>query len=226
MELMEFENRREAGRVLARMMTAEPDLEDAVVLGLPRGGVPVALEIAHTLRVPLDVMMVRKLGAPGAPELAMGALASGGVVVLNPAVLRAFHVSPEALEMRIAEERAALENRELLYRNGRPAHSIAGRAVILVDDGLATGASMRAAIHVVNASARRVIAAVPAGARSTCEELQREGVRVVCALVPDEFRAVGIYYRDFRPTSDEEVCALLAEARRETGTGRKWLTRD
>jgi putative phosphoribosyl transferase len=208
-----FRDRREAGRVLGEMVAGLPDLGDGIVLGLVRGGVPVAYEVAKACRMPLDILVVRKLGVPGQEELAMGAIASGGGVVLNDHVLRGYQVSEKKLEQVIERELAELERREKLYRDERPAMEIGGRTVILVDDGLATGASMRAAIRTVKRRAKRVIVAVPVGARSTCEELRCEVDDVVCALVPEPLDAVSLFYRDFGATSDEEVKELM----RETG---------
>lgn len=204
-----FQDRREAGQVLGEMVSALPDLADGVVLGLIRGGVPVAYEVARAYGLPLDILVVRKLGAPGQEELAMGAIASGGAIVLNEEVLRRFHVSAAKLGHVVEAEKQELERREKLYRAGRPRIEIVGRAVILVDDGLATGASMRAAIRAVKASARRVIVAVPVGAKSTCDDLAAEVDQVVCALMPEPLDAVSLFYREFGPTPDEEVRRLM-----------------
>lgn len=206
-----FQDRREAGRVLGEMVAALPDLSDGIVLGLIRGGVPVAFEVARACGLPLDILVVRKLGVPGQEELAMGAIASGGGVVLNDHVLRAYRISEKKLEHVMRRELEELERREKLYRNGREGAKIDGRAVVLVDDGLATGASMRAAIRAVKGRARRVVVAVPVGARSTCEELRREADQVVCALTPEPLDAVSLYYQEFRPTSDDEVKALIRQ---------------
>lgn len=206
-----FQDRREAGQVLGEMVAALPDLSDGVVLGLIRGGVPVALEVAKACGLPLDILVVRKLGVPGQEELAMGAIASGGGVVLNDHVLRVYRISEKKLEQVMERELHELERREKLYRNGREALKIDGRAVILVDDGMATGASMRAAIRAVKGRARRVIVAVPVGAKSTCEELRREADEVVCALTPEPLDAVSLFYREFGATSDDEVRALTLQ---------------
>ena len=206
-----FQDRREAGQVLGEMVAALPDLSDGVVLGLIRGGVPVALEVAKACGLPLDILVVRKLGVPGQEELAMGAIASGGGVVLNDHVLRVYRISEKKLEQVLERELHELERREKLYRNGREALKIDGRAVILVDDGMATGASMRAAIRAVKGRARRVIVAVPVGAKSTCEELRREADEVVCALMPEPLDAVSLFYREFGATSDDEVRALTRQ---------------
>jgi putative phosphoribosyl transferase len=211
---MLFQNRQDAGRILAQSVATVPDLKDAVVLGLPRGGVPVAFEVARACQLPLDVLVVRKLGAPGQRELAMGALASGGNFVLNPDILHALHISEESLRAVVKEEKQKMERQERAYRDQLPTLAIEGRTVILVDDGLATGASMRAAVQAVRLRARRVVVAVPVGAESTCRELAREVDSVICPNTPEPFEAVGRFYRDFEPTSDEAVRRLLAEARR------------
>ena len=210
-----FQDRREAGQVLGAMVSALPDLRDGVVLGLVRGGVPVAFEVAKACDLPLDVLVVRKLGVPGQEELAMGAIASGGGVVLNHHVLRSYRITEKKLEHVIERERQELEQRERLYRDGHSALEIQGRVVVLVDDGLATGASMRAAIRAVKGRARRVVVAVPVGAASTCEELRGEADEVVCALMPEPLDAVSLYYREFGPTSDEEVKALMSRGKKE-----------
>lgn len=206
---MVFQDRREAGRIVGELVASVPDLKDAVVLGLVRGGVPVAFEVARACGLSLDILVVRKLGVPGQEELAMGAIASGGGFVLNEQIVRSCHVSEKKLGHVIEHERHEMERREVLYRERRPAIDIAGRAVILVDDGLATGASMRAAIRAVRGRARRVIVAVPVGAKSTCEELVTEVDHVVCAAMPEPLDAVSLFYREFGPTTDEEVKALI-----------------
>ncbi len=203
--------------MVGELVAALPDLKDGVVLGLVRGGVPVAYEVAKTCALPLDILVVRKLGLPGQEELAMGAIASGGGVVLNDYVVRSYHVSEKKLEYVIERETQEMLRRESLYREGRPAVEIAGRAVVLVDDGLATGASMRAAIRAVKERARRVIVAVPVGASSTCEELAHEADQVVCAMVPEPLDAVSLFYREFGATSDEEVKELMRQGARDEG---------
>ena len=208
-----FQDRLEAGRVLGKLVASLPALQDAVVLGLVRGGVPVASEVARACRLPLDILVVRKLGVPGQEELAMGAIASGGGVVLNEDILRALHISEQKLEQVFDRERQEMERREVLYRQGRPAAVLEGRTVILVDDGLATGASMRAAIRAVGSRALRVIVAVPVGAESTCEALAEDVDKVVCALTPATMDAVSLFYREFGPTTDEEVVALMNHRR-------------
>jgi predicted phosphoribosyltransferase len=206
---MVFQDRREAGRVLGELVAALPDLKDALVLGLVRGGVPVAFEVARACGLPLDILVVRKLGVPGQEELAMGAIASGGGIVLNEKIVRSCHISEKKLGHVIEREMEEMRRRERLYREGRPAVEVAGRDVILVDDGLATGASMRAAVRAMRGRTRRVIVAVPVGARSTCEELTHEVDHVVCALTPEPLDAVSMFYREFGATCDEEVKRLM-----------------
>lgn len=201
------------------MVAALTDLNEGVVLGLVRGGVPVAFEVAKACRLPLDILVVRKLGVPGQEELAMGALASGGGVVLNDHVLRSYRISERKLEHVIERELGELERRERLYRSGQPPIGIDGHLVILVDDGLATGASMRAAIRAVKGRARRVVVAVPVGAKSTCEEIRREADEVVCALMPEPLDAVSLFYGEFAATSDDEVRQLIREAVAAEGLG-------
>lgn len=204
-----FHDRREAGQILGELIASLPDIRDGVVLGLVRGGVPVAFEVAKACHLPLDLLVVRKLGVPGQEELAMGAIASGGGIVLNKDVMHSCHISDKRLEHVLEHEKRELDRREKLYREGRPPIEIAGRTVVLVDDGLATGASMRAAIRAVKGIARRVIVAVPVGAPSTCAELKREADEVVCVITPEPLDAVSLFYRDFSPTSDEEVRTLM-----------------
>ena len=206
-----FADRYEAGRVVGEMVAKLDGIADGVVLGLVRGGVPVASEVARACRLPLDILVVRKLGAPRQQELAAGAIASGAIV-LNENVLLGYRISETQLDEVIKRERAELHRREALYRQGHSALPIVGRAVILVDDGLATGASMRVAIRAVTESARQVIVAVPVGARSTCEELKQMADEVICALMPEPLEAVSQFYRNFEPTSDEEVVELLKRA--------------
>jgi len=215
---MLFQNRRDAGRILAQSVATLLNLEGAVVLGLPRGGVPVAFEIARVCALPLDILVVRKLRAPGQPELAMGAFASGGTFVLNPDILQFLRVSDEELRAVVAEEKLKLERQEKAYRDNAPVLAIEGQTAILVDDGLATGASMRAAVKAVRGRARRIVVAVPVGAESSCREFESEVDLLVCPHTPEPFEAVGRFYRDFEPTSDEEVRRLLAEARRRQGS--------
>jgi putative phosphoribosyl transferase len=211
--LTSFRNRSEAGRALARRLTSYAGRADIVVLALPRGGVPVAFEIARALGAPLDVFLVRKLGVPGHEELAMGAIASGGARVLDPEVLRAYGVREEDVARVTAEERRELNRREIAYRGDRPPLDPRGRTVILVDDGLATGSSMRAALAALQPlSPARVVVAVPVAPRSTVFSLQSLADEVVCLATPGHFFAVGMFYENFEQVSDEEVCDLLALA--------------
>jgi erythromycin esterase-like protein/predicted phosphoribosyltransferase len=209
-----FRDRRDAGRVLAALLEKYKGRPDVVVLALPRGGVPVAYEVATALDAPLDVFLVRKLGVPGHEELAMGAIASGGVVVLNDDVVRALELPPAAIQQVTEREAQELLRREEAYREGRPMPDIAGKTVILVDDGLATGSSMRAAILALRRlDPARIVVAVPAAPRSTCEELEAEVEEVVCATTPAPFFAVGQSFWDFTQVGDEEVRQLLRAAR-------------
>lgn len=210
---MQFADRKQAGQILAQKLNRYRADPDVVVLGLPRGGVPVAFEVAAALHAPLDVFIVRKLGMPGHEEFAMGAIATGGVMVMNPD-LAGFHVPEAAIEAVVARERAELDRRELLYRGDRPALSLEGRIAILVDDGLATGSTMRAAATAVKRAApRAVVVAVPVAAVETCQAFRSQVDDVVCVATPEPFRAVGLWYRDFSQVSDAEVHALLEAAR-------------
>jgi predicted phosphoribosyltransferase len=192
--------------------------DDVVVLALPRGGVPVAYEVARALEAPLDLFLVRKLGTPGHRELAMGAIASGGVRVLNDDVVRWYGIPQDAIDAVAREEELELRRRELTYREGREPAPIDGRAVILVDDGLATGSTMRAAVKAVRQrQPSRVVVAVPVGARETCDELSAIADEVVCVRTPEPFSAVGQWYLDFDQTTDEEVRRLLSD-RAHAGT--------
>ena len=205
-----FRDRREAGRVLAEDLSSYRDKDDVVVFGLARGGVPVAWEIAAALHAPLDVFLVRKLGVPRWSELAMGALASGGGVVMNDDVVSSLHVTDEQVREVIDSEAAELARREHAYRGGRPIADPRGKVVILVDDGIATGASMLAAVRAVRAAGpKSIIVAVPVGPQSTCRELAQEADDVVCATMPPGFEAVGQVYGDFHQVSDDEVRELL-----------------
>lgn len=209
-----FPNRAEAGRRLAERLSAYRGCDDAIVLGLPRGGVPVAYEVAQRLGLPLDVFVVRKLGVPGYEELAMGAIASGNVSVLNEEVVRALPGAEEILELVIATEKIELQRREARYRQDRPAPDLRGRVVILVDDGLATGATMRAAAAALRKQGvARIVVAVPVGAPETCQELDTEVDEMICAFLPAFFHGVGQFYEDFSQTTDEEVRELLARAK-------------
>lgn len=211
--MIRFKNRSEAGRFLAEQLSAYANRPDTLVLALPRGGVPVAYEVAKALGAPLDVFQVRKLGLPGHEELAMGAIATGGVRVRNPEVVEYLRIPDEVIDEVTARERRELERRERLYREGRPALSPRGRVVILVDDGLATGSTMRAAILALRQQQpASIVVAVPVAAKQTCEELRAVADEVVCAVTPDPFYAVGLWYEDFAQTTDEEVRELLALA--------------
>ena len=208
-----FPNRTEAGRQLAEKLVKYAGRADVIVLGLPRGGVPVAFEVAQRLGVPLDVFLVRKLGVPGFEELAVGAIASGGVRVLNEDVMRAIPNADEVIETVTARETAELERREQSYRDGRPPPELRDRVVILVDDGLATGATMRAAVKALRQrGVAKIVVAVPVGPPDTCREFEDEADETICASAPEFFQAVGQYYEDFSQTSDEEVRELLARA--------------
>jgi putative phosphoribosyl transferase len=208
-----FQDRTDAGQQLAEQLVGYARRDDVIVLGLPRGGVPVAFEVAQRLRVPLDVFVVRKLGVPGHEELAMGAIAPGGVRVLNEDVLYVIPDAQSIVEMVTAIEREELERRERNYRNDRPAPVLKGRSVILIDDGLATGATMRAAVAALRQQgAAKIIVAVPVGAPSTCQDLKNTADEVICLQTPPAFIGVGQYYEDFSQTTDEEVRELLAEA--------------
>jgi predicted phosphoribosyltransferase len=208
-----FADRAEAGRILAGKLEAYAGRDDVLVLALPRGGVPVAYEVARALGAPLDVFLVRKLGAPGQEELAMGAIASGDVVVINEDVVKALKVPPEIVESRIVGQRKELARRESIYRGDRPPLEVQGRTVILIDDGLATGSTMRAAVTALQRQQpARIVVAVPIGAASTCAEFQTIADECICALTPEPFRAVGLWYEDFSQTDDDEVRDLLARA--------------
>lgn len=206
-----FQDRTDAGRQLAEQLLSYAGRDDVIVLGLPRGGVPVAFEVAQRLGVPLDVFVVRKLGVPGHEELAMGAIAPGGVRVLNEDVLCVIPDAQSIVEMVTAIEREELERRERNYRNSRPSPQLKGRTVILIDDGLATGATMRAAVAALRQQgAAKIIVGVPVGASSTCQDLKQTADDVICLRTPAAFIGVGQYYADFFQTSDEEVRELLA----------------
>jgi putative phosphoribosyl transferase len=214
-----FADRTEAGRLLAEKLGEYADRDDVIILGLPRGGVPVAYEVAKRLRAPLDVFVVRKLGVPGFEELAAGAIASGGVRVLNEDVVRAIPHAEEAIEAVTAKETAELERREQLYRAGRPAPELRDRVVILIDDGLATGATMRAAVKALRQSgAAKIIVAVPVGPPDTCREIEEQADETICLSTPAFFQAVGQYYEDFSQTSDEDVRELLSQAAQKRPT--------
>ena len=217
----QFADRREAGKELAAKLGAYRGRQDVVVLALPRGGVPVAFEVAEALDAPLDIFVVRKLGMPGHPEFAIGAIASGGVRVLSEDAIHWYGISSSQIEAVAAEELAELQRREREYRKGPALTDLRGRTVILVDDGLATGSSMRAAVQAVRAhKPARVVVAVPVGAPSACEEFADITDETVCARMPEPFAAVGLWYRDFSQTTDAEVGALLQEHAQRIRTGR------
>lgn len=207
-----FRDRREAGRVLARALKKYAGRKDVVVLALPRGGAPVAFEVAEALGAPMDIFLVRKLGTPGHRELAMGAIASGGVRVLNDEVVRWLGISGERIDAVAREEQRELERRQRAYLEGRELTPLEGRVVILVDDGLATGSTMRAAVQAVRLrNPARVVVAVPVGARDTCSEMAALADEVMCARMPEPFSAVGQWYLNFDQTSDSEVMDLIHE---------------
>ncbi|HZI41480.1 MAG TPA: phosphoribosyltransferase [Gemmatimonadaceae bacterium] len=210
-----FLNRTDAGRQLAAELTRYGARSDVLVLGLPRGGVPVAFEIAMAIDAPLDVFVVRKLGLPGHEEFGIGAIASGGVRVVDESVLRAYGVDAEMLNQITERERRELRRREHVYRDDRPFPSVADRVVILVDDGLATGSTMRAAVAALRAeNPREIVVAVPVGAPETCAAMARLADEVVCLATPEPFYAVGLWYEDFEQTDDDEVHDLLERAAR------------
>ncbi len=215
---MLYPDRPEAGRRLAARLSEFAQRPDLIVLALPRGGVPVAYEVARALHAPLDVFVVRKLGVPWQPELAMGAIASGGTRVMNADVVRGLGIPHEEIDRVTAREQHELELRERAYRGDRPPLDIRSKTIILVDDGLATGSSMRAAVLALrDRDPDRIIIAVPVAAAQTCTELHAEGHEIVCAATPEPFLAVGQWYGDFPQTTDEEVRDLLARAAREHG---------
>jgi predicted phosphoribosyltransferase len=214
-----YRDRRDAGAELAARLTHLKSRNNVIVLALPRGGVPVAYEVARSLDAPLDVFLVRKLGVPGHRELAMGAIASGGVRVLNQDVVNWLKIPDAAIDAVATEEQAELERRELEYRKGRAALDLRGRVVVLVDDGLATGSTMKAAVQAVRAHApARVIVAAPVGSPDTCREFAHIADETICARTPQQFAAVGQWYRDFSQTTDEEV-RLLLDSNSETVSG-------
>jgi predicted phosphoribosyltransferase len=209
---MLFHDRTEAGQRLAQKLAHYAGRDDVLVLGLPRGGVPVAFEVARALGVPLDVFLVRKLGVPGREELAMGAIATGGVRVLNSDVVGPLAIPDEVIDAATAEEQGELERRERAYRDDRPPPDVRGRTVILVDDGLATGSTMRAALAALRLQhPDQVVIAVPVGSAEACAELRGLADESMCLETPEPFRAVGLWYSDFSQTTDAEVTALLAQ---------------
>jgi len=211
-----FQDRSEAGRQLAAQLEKYAGRDDVIVLGLPRGGVPVAYQIARHLHVPLDVFIVRKIGVPGFEELAIGAIASGGVRVLNDEVVRMLPNAQQVIDEATIREQIELQRRENLYRDERPPLDLHNRTVILVDDGLATGATMRAAVNALRKQgAARIVVAVPVGAPETCREFEAEVDETICVVAPTYFEAVGQFYYDFSQTTDDEVRELLRRARED-----------
>jgi predicted phosphoribosyltransferase len=210
-----FQDRTEAGRFLAQRLWDYENNPKVVVLALPRGGVPVGYEVAQAVKAPLDVFVLRKLGVPGYNELAMGAIATGGIRILNQSVVDYLDISDKVIDLVASREQRELERRERLYRGTRPALDVRGRTVIIVDDGMATGASMRAAVGALRQQQPdKIVVAVPVGARETCDLFAREvDTMCVCAITPEPFDGVGLWYRNFEQTSDEEVRQLLARVK-------------
>ena len=218
---MLFQDRKEAGRYLAGKLKEYADRKDVIILALPRGGVPVAFEVATSLNQPLDIFLVRKLGVPGQEELAMGAIASGGVRVLNEQIVRDLGIPDSAIAAAGAQEQRELERREKLYRRDKDPLDVKAKSAILIDDGLATGASMRAAaLALRHLTAKEVIVAVPVAAPDTCEAFRSEVDRVVCAKTPEPFFGVGMWYDNFSQTTDDEVIELLERANHERSSAR------
>jgi putative phosphoribosyl transferase len=213
-----FADRTEAGKMLAEALSIYSQETDVLVLALPRGGVPVAYEVAKTLAAPMDLWLVRKLGVPGQEELAMGALAGKDTRIFNQEIITLLNIDQSAIDNVISREQAELERRNSAYRQGRPPPDVKGKTIIIVDDGLATGATMRAAIASLRqAGAAKVVAAVPVGAVSTCAKVGKEADKLVCLYTPEHFYGVGQWYRDFSQTTDEEVMALLGRAATNAG---------
>lgn len=211
-----FKDRRDAGSKLAKKLTAYAGRPDGLILALPRGGVPVAYEVALALNLPLDIFIVRKLGVPGREELAFGAIASGGIRVLNSDVVRMLSIPDEVITFVAKRELQELQHRETLYRGNRSSPEIRDRTVILIDDGLATGASMRAAVAGLRSQhPARIVIAVPAAAPESCESFKAEVDEVVCAITPELFYGVGRWYEDFSQVTDEEVRVLIEQANRQ-----------
>lgn len=216
-----YSDRKQAGIVLAEQLKEYANLTDVIVLALPRGGVPVAYEIAKALSLPLDVFIVRKLGAPGHKELAIGAIASGGAAVFNEAIVHDLHIEQSAIDAVIESEQKELVRRQQLYRGPHPFPALFNKTIILVDDGIATGATMVAAIKALKKrNPAHIVIAVPVAARSTYKEISSLVDKIVCPLQPIDFYAVGLWYEDFQQTSDDEVIALLAELKAIRKTSR------
>ena len=208
-----FENRRDAGKQLAKELSEFKGQNDAIVLGLPRGGIPVAYEVAKALELPLDVFIVRKLGVPGQPELAMGAIASGDIKVMNESVVRNAGISDQQIEEVAHKEKEELKKREKAYRGARPDIDLQGKTVLIVDDGLATGASMRAAISALREhNPKKIIAAIPTAPRDTCQEFESEVDQIICLRTPSPFWGVGGSYQNFSQTTNKEVRTFLNKA--------------
>jgi predicted phosphoribosyltransferase len=209
---MNYDDRYQAGRVLVDSLKNYAKRTDVIVLALPRGGVPVGYEIAHKLSLPLDIFIVRKLGVPGHEELAMGAIASGGITVLNEEIVNLLHISTEAIDRIQKSEQEELLRREQVYRGNRPSPDLLGKTIILVDDGIATGYTMRAAIAALKQKKpAKLIVAIPVAARSTCDEIAPLVDEIICPMRPVNFYAVGLWYNDFSQTTDEEVMQLLQQ---------------
>lgn len=220
--IVRYRDRFDAGQQLAPHLQAYANRPNVLVLALPRGGVPVAFVVARALHVPLDVFLVRKLGVPGQEELALGAIATGNVLVLNDEVVQALRLSEHTIEHLAQQEQHELERREQLYHDDRPPPDIRDRIILLIDDGLATGASMRAAAQAVRKQRpARLVVAVPVAAPSVCQEFQAEVDEVICAYTPDPFYGVGAWYQNFAQTSDQEVRALLEQAQQAQPAGSK-----
>lgn len=214
----QFRDRQAAGKQLATQLKGYANCSGGLVLGLPRGGVPVAYEIAMALDLPLDICLVRKLGVPGHPELAMGAIASDGVRILNEDVVRWLTISDQIIERVAAKELRELKRRDRAYRSDRPLPKIRDRTIILVDDGLASGATMRAAIEVLRSQQpQKIVVAVPVGSSSVCQSLEKEVDQVVCLATPQPLYAIGVWYQNFAQTTDQQVCMLLENACRVLG---------
>lgn len=212
-----FRDRSEAGQYLAKLLSDYENKPNVIVLALPRGGVPVAYEVARALNAPLDIFVVRKLGVPGYDELAMGAIASGGIRVLNHSVVDYLDISDDVIDLVAQRERTELNRREKLYRGSRPALDLTGRIIIIIDDGMATGSSMRAAVRALRyQEPEKIIVAVPVGAKDSCDWFMKQPNTIcICAITPEPFDGVGLWYRDFSQTSDEEVQQLLARVARD-----------
>ena len=205
-----FKDRHEAGRILAQHLAEYKDRPDVLVLGLPRGGVPVAYEVSKALHVPMDILVVRKVGVPGFRELAMGAVASNNTLILDRTLIQELGITPDAVTSAVNKAKDELDHQETQYRQGRNPPEIRGKTIILIDDGLATGSSMRAAIEAVRAkNAATIVVAVPLSAKQTFDALRETADRIVCAETPEPFEAVGLWYENFGPTSDEEIHKLL-----------------